>query len=163
MNAKTVDTSIIDHLPDSYGLVDDLIPSDFRLVESKPKNPLLEYADAAAEEEADDLSKSDVQLDNDFEFVRNNLKKIIKDSAGVLENAAELANSSDSPQSIQAVSKLLDTITSMNAELLKTHESRARIKQMRKVQPATAQVTNQQNNYYVASPSEVIDRLRGGE
>lgn len=156
----------VEHLPDKYDYhMDDLIPSSFRLDEAVRKdNPLIEYANDLAEEESS--TPELLELENDFDVARNSIKNVIKQSATVLSDAMVLASASDSPRSIEVVATLLKTIADMNKDLLALHDARENVKKKRndRVRGEGGQVTvnnNQQNNYYLASPMDVVDQIKG--
>ena len=164
MNKSKTDTGV-EHLPDYYDyLGDDLIPSSFKLDEAIRKdNPLTKYHETVVEEESN--SPELVELENDFALARKNIKSVIDDSTAVLKDAIVLAGASDSPRSLEVVANLLKTITDMNKDLLALHDAREIVKKKRneriRGEGGNTTVNNQQNNYFMASPSELVDRLKG--
>lgn len=150
----------IDHLPNSYTVGSSMIPSNFKLDDHKREklNPLMEYAEAAAIEDAPSTSgstKEDLQLESDFNLVRSNIKASLEATNSVLTDAIGLAQSSDSPRAYEVVSTLLKAIADTNLDLLNIHEKRETIKSKRFVKSDTAIQNNQQNNYFVGSPAEL--------
>lgn len=155
----------ITHLPDKYDLGSDLIPSKFKLddaIRSKMDNPLIEYEKADAEETA--ANPDVVALDNDFDLARENIKDTIKTANTALTEALTLAQAADSPRGFEVVATILKTVAEMNKDLLEIHTMREVTRRKRAdrlgLAGADQNVTNQQNNYYISSPMDIIEKLR---
>lgn len=148
-----------DVLPDSYD-VGGFIPSEFKLSEDKKSkiNPLMEYEEEARVEESPQNIKDDIRLESDFDKARGNLANALETTSTILTDAIALAQASDSPRAYEVVATLLKSISDVNKDLLELHQQRENIRAKRQVKggevSAPGQV-NQQNNFFVGSPSEL--------
>ena len=154
----------VEHLPDKYDYgIDPLIPSTFKLDEAVRENPLIKYAEE--EEETTSQVGDLLELENDFATARRSIKSVIEQSNDVLKDAIVLASASDSPRTIEVVANLLKTIADVNKDLLDLHDKRETIKKKRNARMTGENpgggVVNQQNNYFMSSPKDLIESLRG--
>ena len=94
----------------------------------------------------------------DAEFSRNNLKDLLKTGSIALENALNVAVSSESPRAYEVLSGLINTIADLNTKLLATHQVEQRIEQGN-VSNQTGVVNNTQNIVFNGSTKDLAESL----
>lgn len=162
--------NIVDHLPDKYdSYFEDNLPSSFRLdehVRDKNRERKALMTELDKDKEQNSSNPEVVKQENDLDFARDNIRDALVSAADSLEEAMALAGASDSPRSWEVVATLLKTISDMNSDLVKLHKESEQAKKIRKDRlgsdTSTSAVTNQQNNYYLSSPKDIIAQLREG-
>ena len=114
--------------------------------ESKPNTlPIVESVERTAAEKA---------AIKDFDLSRDNLIAIIESGRTALESALVIAESSQSPNAFDIVSKLVKSVSEANRGLLELHEARAALVPDRDVEVMPESVTN--NTIVVGSAAELI-------
>ena len=150
----------IESLPDDYSVQVD-IPSSFNLGDAMKKkdNPLMNYYEEEQEKSLPVPQRENKRLEDDFDEARKNIKEVLSSSSDILEEAIALAKSSDSPRAWEVVSTLMKTISDVNKDLLSIHDQKEQIKKKAADQTHHAgqliNQNNQQNNFFVGSPSEL--------
>ena len=159
----------IKHLPDRYDsfFADDL-PTNFNLHESVKKdimskrdNVLIAYADEEREESSSNPDK--VKLENDFNVVRKAQRELLDHAADALAEALTVAKASGgSPRSWEVVAGIIKANSDVNKDMMALHEKRDKIVAVRgdKTNQTPVGVTNQQNNFYVGSPRDLVAKMR---
>lgn len=162
-------TNDIKHLPDKYDafFADDL-PTNFNLTESAKNelvaqrdNPLLEHANVERESSSSNPDK--VKLDNDFNSARKSQQDLMDHAADALIEALVVAKASGgSPRSWEVVAGLIKANSDVNKDLMVLHEKKDKISttDSKNQQQPTAGITNQQNNFYVGSPRDLVAKMR---
>ncbi len=73
-----------------------------------PRTPMIEVA-------ATDVVEI---VDDDFDYVRRNMRDIIEDGKSVLAAAASLAQTSESPRAFEVVGQLISHVSAVNKDLI---------------------------------------------
>jgi len=76
-------------------------------------------------EHVDSPTQDISSADDDFEFARRNLRDVIEKARPALNSAIDFANTSESPRAFEAVSGIIDSLTTSSSELVKLHRERA--------------------------------------
>lgn len=98
-------------------------------------------------------SKSDV--DQDFEYVRSNLRELIDKGNEALDNLAFIAKNSEHPRAYEVVATLIKTLTDANKDMIEVQKKKAAMQASEK--NSTGKVTN--NNLFIGSTTELQSLL----
>jgi len=117
--------------------------------------------DVVVVEETKDIAKiiadADEITEEDFEYIRDNLKEIIDTGKVALEELVEVARQSQHPRAYEVLSTLMKTLTDTNRELLDSHKKKKDIvKEKPKNGPGTIN-----NHLFVGTPAELQAIMRG--
>lgn len=114
----------------------------------------------------EDPEKND--LENDYEFARENIRNLIDVSAGTLEEITELARQSQSPRVYEVLAQLTKTLAEANKDLLEVHSKTQDIK--RKSVDSTfnksskvEHADNVNQAVFVGNSSELLELLKLGK
>jgi hypothetical protein len=98
----------------------------------------------------------DMAFDVDFEYIRNNIKDVIKHGSVALERMILVAEQSEHPRAYEVVATLMKALVDANKDLISTHKQRDE----RSISSG-GNVTNVQNNtVFVGSTKELSKIMR---
>jgi phage terminase small subunit len=100
-------------------------------------------------------SKDDIQ--NDYEYARENLRDTINHAKLALDELSNIASVTESPRAFEVYAQLTKTIVDANKDLL---ELQAKLKRVRENQPKQ-QVTN--NSLFVGSTQDLFKIIKDNE
>ena len=92
-------------------------------------------------------------VDNDVEYVRNNIRNLIDKGSEALEDLLWLAKSTEHPRVYEVLSQLLKTISDQNKDLIDINQ-----KTKPKEEAPAAQI---QNAMFIGSTTDFLKALRG--
>lgn len=90
------------------------------------------------------------EKEDDFQLARQTLRGLIAKNDDVLDELIHLAKNSETPRTYEVAGQLLKTQSEIAKELMGIH------KQKKDVDGDSAKVTNQTNNVFVGSTSELM-------
>lgn len=97
------------------------------------------------------------EVDNDFDFARENLYNVINRGADAIEDMIDLARASQHPRSYEVLATLMKTTAEANKDLLDLQKKKKDIKQSdEKESPQTVN-----NNLFVGSTADLQKMLKG--
>ena len=96
-----------------------------------------------------------IHQDQDYEYIRNNLKDIIGKGSGALEGILELAKDSDHPRAWEVVGQIMRQLAETNKDLIELQKDMKKIKDEEGAKKVT------QNAIFVGSTNELQKFLRG--
>ena len=96
------------------------------------------------------------ESDEDFEYARSNLRKMIEQGQSALETAFDLAKTSESPRAFEVASGLVKTLSDANKDLL---ELRKKNKELNDNKDTRAPTTVN-NQLFVGSTTELQQLLK---
>ncbi len=96
------------------------------------------------------------EIDNDFQFARENLYKILETGNKALEDIAKIADQSQHPRAFEAIATLVTVLTGANKDLMELREKKQRLS--KKETTNEKNVTN--NNLFVGSTKELQEMLK---
>ena len=95
------------------------------------------------------------QIDDDYEYARNNLRGLIENGKIAMENIIFLAKEGESPRAYEVVGQLIKTLAETNKDLLDLAKKSKDLKGEEKQQP-----TQVNNNLFVGSTAELQKLLK---
>lgn len=95
------------------------------------------------------------QIDDDYEYARNNLRGLIENGKIAMENIIFLAKEGESPRAYEVVGQLIKTLAETNKDLLDLAKKSKDLKGEDKQQP-----TQVNNNLFVGSTAELQKLLK---
>jgi len=100
------------------------------------------------------VSKEVLNVQDDYEYARNNLKGLIENGKNVIENIMYLAKEGESPRAYEVAGQLIKTIADTNKDLLDLSK---KVKDVKKDEEKAKEqgVTNVNNTLFVGSTAEL--------
>lgn len=100
------------------------------------------------------VSKEVLNIEDDYEYARNNLKGLIENGKNVIENIMYLAKEGESPRAYEVAGQLIKTIADTNKDLLDLSK---KVKDVKKDEEKAKEqgVTNVNNTLFVGSTAEL--------
>ena len=100
------------------------------------------------------VSKEVLNVQDDYEYARNNLKGLIENGKSVIENIMYLAKEGESPRAYEVAGQLIKTIADTNKDLLDLSK---KVKDVKKDEEKSKEhgVTNVNNTLFVGSTAEL--------
>lgn len=95
------------------------------------------------------------ELENDFQYARENLYNIIERGTDALNGIVDLAQQSQHPRSFEVVADLIRTLSTANKDLLDLQ------KKMKDMQPEEKGPSKVTNNLFVGSTKDLTALLKG--
>lgn len=146
------DAELIESITDD---AEDIKHSIFKLTDpsnvAKESRPVIEYDKITPE-----------SFNEDFDFIRKNLKDIIINGTDALNRMILVAEASMHPRAYEVVATLMKSLADINKDLLESHKKKLEVNLM-SVAPATSnQINNTQNNniVFTGSTSELAKLLK---
>lgn len=96
------------------------------------------------------------QFDEDFEYVRNNLKDIVNQGSESLKQIISIASQSENPRAFEVVATLMKSLAEVNKDLLNSHKT----KDDRNGITPKAQTNIQNNTVFVGSTAEFSKMMK---
>lgn len=163
------------YLPD-----DDDIPSDFNLGKSRAQEMLDNIKKSRApEDNIDDDTyqvavveekKDTLELDDDFETARQNIKDLLEVSAAAIKEYFKMATTSESPKAMDVLSNMIKDTVDMNKSFIDIHQQKERINstKINNGNPISHEAGNTQNNItsqtnIVCSPGDLVKMLQDAQ
>ena len=109
----------------------------------------------APKEEEEKKEERLVHQDQDYEYIRNNLKDIIGKGSDALDGILELARDSDHPRAWEVVGQIMRQLAETNKDLIELQKDMKKIKDEEGAKKVT------QNAIFVGSTKELQKFLRG--
>jgi len=109
----------------------------------------------APKEEEEKKEERLAHQDQDYEYIRNNLKDIIGKGSDALEGILELARDSDHPRAWEVVGQIMRQLAETNKDLIELQKDMKKIKDEEGAKKVT------QNAIFVGSTKELQKFLRG--
>jgi len=100
--------------------------------------------------------ESDDKFDVDFDYIRKNMKDIIKSGKEALERMIMVAEESEHPRAYEVVATLMKALSDVNKDLLSAHKH----KDERVVNSGDRTTNIQNNTVFVGSTSELSKLLQ---
>jgi hypothetical protein len=104
-------------------------------------------------------SKEETNIDDDYEYARNNLKGLIESGKLAMENIVFLAKEGESPRAYEVVGQLIKTLADTNKDLLDLGKKAREAKGKDTTQQSQNIVTN--NSLFVGSTAELQKLIKG--
>jgi hypothetical protein len=115
--------------------------------------------DVVATEPVKEKSKEESDIDDDYEYARNNLKGLIESGKSAMENIVFLAKEGESPRAYEVVGQLIKTLADTNKDLLDLGKKAREAKGKDNTQQSQNIVTN--NSLFVGSTAELQKLIKG--
>jgi len=115
--------------------------------------------DVVATEPVKEKSKEETNIDDDYEYARNNLKGLIESGKSAMENIVYLAKEGESPRAYEVVGQLIKTLADTNKDLLDLGKKAREAKGKDTAQQSQNIVTN--NSLFVGSTAELQKLIKG--
>lgn len=116
---------------------------------------------------SDDISKgitSTPDAEEDYEYVRNNLKQIIEIAKAATDSILMVASESDQPRAYEVVSELIKTTLEANAKLTELQKQMQDIRKYNKKSGnTTVNADNVTNNTIVVNTKDLQKMLKEGK
>lgn len=129
---------------------DDIIADSLGLEPLSP-NELMPQAKPPVKKDVD----GEQDLQNDFQYARENLYNIIERGTDALNGIVDLANQSQHPRSFEVVADLVRTLSTANKDLL---DLQKKMKDMHPEDKGPSKVTN---NLFVGSTKDLTALMQG--
>lgn len=134
----------------------------FNLPESSPMIELLrDTIDEAKQNEMVVAEQSNIEpmfsqdVNDDYTYIRNNLRMLIEKGSGALDALVSLAKLTESPRAFEVVSQLMRSLTESNRDLIALQKQMKEMNQIdRKFNKSTPQ--NVTNALFVGSTEELL-------
>ena len=108
----------------------------------------------------------DKHIENDYDYVRTNMRDLLATGSDALLDALEVAKQSENPRAYEVVGTIMKNLADMNQQLLDVHQQKQKLTGMEKVkEDQSKQITNN-NAIFVGSTSELakmIQNMNSGE
>lgn len=92
------------------------------------------------------------EIDDDYQYARNNLKGLIENGKSTLENIMFLAKEGESPRAYEVAGQLIKTLADTNKDLLDLAKKSKDLKQEKQEEKTGTQI---QNALFVGSTAEL--------
>jgi hypothetical protein len=115
--------------------------------------------DVVASEPVKEKSKEETNIDDDYEYARNNLKSLIENGKDAMESIIFLAKEGESPRAYEVVGQLIKTLADTNKDLLELGKKAREAKGKDTTQQSQNIVTN--NSLFVGSTAELQKLIKG--
>ena len=102
-------------------------------------------------------SEKEDRAENDYEYARNNLKKIIETGSMALQELSSIASTSESPRAFEVVAQMVKNLSDTNKDLL---ELQKKLKTL-KAEEEKNSPNNVTNALFVGSTSELQKLIKG--
>jgi hypothetical protein len=122
---------------------------DVEPVDNKPQLPVVS------------TDTQDLNVEDDADLARKNIRSMLDVGNRALENAYEVATQSESPRAYEVLSNMLKTMADINGQLLDVHDKRRKALGKPSAEPQEAKTVN--NIAFVGTTSElnkiIMERL----
>ena len=131
---------------------EDMLHSSFKLIGNQTENENLPIVYEQYTTES---------FDNDFDFIRKNLKDVINSGTEALQKMIEVANASMHPRAYEVVATLMKSLSDINKDLLDSHKKKLEVNQLSGTNNTTNNTNIQNNVIFSGSTSELAKLLKG--
>jgi hypothetical protein len=114
---------VMSSISDALGMNPLVLESEQEVSELEQSFPMV----LAETPEAPVQTQAEKDAEEDFEFSREGLKKILESGAQALEDLSRLSRASEQPRSFEVISKLVKDLSEAHGTLLKLHEQRRQL------------------------------------
>jgi predicted transcriptional regulator len=137
----------------------DLPTTEFEVVEEIDNLPMeVQDNTPVKNPHAPPKSKALKEANDDYEFVRNNLRDTISHAKLALDELNNIASVTEQPRAFEVYAKLIDTINVANKDLLDIHEKMQKIRGEKVQAEQQTSVTNQ--SIFVGSTTELMRLIK---
>jgi hypothetical protein len=105
------------------------------------------------------LPKEEQHIDDDYEYARKNLRTLIDNGKGAMENLTFLAKEGESPRAYEVIGQLIKTLADTNKDLLDLSKKAREAKGMKSADEQKPQ--NVTNALFVGSTAELQKLIKG--
>lgn len=105
------------------------------------------------------LPKEEHHIDDDYEYARKNLRTLIDNGKGAMENLTFLAKEGESPRAYEVIGQLIKTLADTNKDLLDLSKKAREAKGMKSADEQKPQ--NVTNALFVGSTAELQKLIKG--
>jgi len=112
-------------------------------------------------QQAEVISKKLSNIDDDFDYARQNLRDLIDRGQEAIDGIMVIAREGEHPRAYEVIGQLINTISSANKDLLELSKKYKDINDESGGNEATTQVTN--NSLFVGSTAELQKMIRGDD
>ena len=122
------------------------------------KNKKEETVEVLSAEVINDLTaqKLDADIDQDYDYTRDNLKEIITKGSSALDGILELAQESEHPRAYEVVGQIIKNMVEANQQLIELQKNMKSLKKKDTSNPRTIK-----NALFVGSTHELQKLLKG--
>jgi hypothetical protein len=138
--------------------VDDKLNTFLNIFPSSNSETVIDVV-ATEPEQPKEKSKEETNIDDDYEYARNNLKGLIENGKSAMENIIFLAKEGESPRAYEVVGQLIKTLADTNKDLLDLVKKAREAKGKDTTQQSQNIVTN--NSLFVGSTAELQKLIKG--
>jgi len=138
--------------------VDDKLNTFLNIFPSSNSETVIDVV-ATEPEQTKEKSKEEANIDDDYEYARNNLKGLIESGKSAMENIVFLAKEGESPRAYEVVGQLIKTLADTNKDLLDLGKKAREAKGKDTAQQSQNIVTN--NSLFVGSTAELQKLIKG--
>ena len=104
----------------------------------------------------DFTEKTNADVDQDYNYTRDNLKEIITKGSSALDGILELAQESEHPRAYEVVGQIIKNMVEANQQLIELQKSMKSLKKKENANPRTIK-----NALFVGSTHELQKLLKG--
>ena len=104
----------------------------------------------------DFTEKTNADVDQDYNYTRDNLKEIITKGSSALDGILELAQESEHPRAYEVVGQIIKNMVEANQQLIELQKSMKPLKKKENANPRTIK-----NALFVGSTHELQKLLKG--
>ena len=104
----------------------------------------------------DFTEKTNADVDQDYNYTRDNLKEIITKGSSALDGILELAQESEHPRAYEVVGQIIKNMVEANQQLIELQKSMKTLKKKENANPRTIK-----NALFVGSTHELQKLLKG--
>lgn len=94
------------------------------------------------------------EVEDDYEYARKNLRSLIDNGIGVMENLTFIAKEGESPRAYEVIGQMIKTLADTNKDLLNLAKAKKEIQQETKQEQGTSP-THVTNALFVGSTAEL--------
>lgn len=105
--------------------------------------------------EAPKKETHNLEIETDYNYVRNNLYTITERSVEALNNLSEIANQSQHPRAFEVLSLLVKTIADAQRDLIAVHKEKVKIQTEKQQQEADGGPDIVNNNLFVGTTAQL--------
>ena len=109
---------------------------------------------------------ADKHIENDYDYVRNNMRDLLATGSDALLDALEVAKQSENPRAYEVVGTMMKNLADMNQQLLDVHQQKQKLSGTEKIKEDPAKQITNNNAIFVGSTSELakmIQNMNSGE
>jgi len=121
-------------------------------------NDILDVTPTEIVTKRDTIVIENTTVEDDYEYARKNLRGLIDNGKGVVENLSFLAKEGESPRTYEVLGQLIKTLAETNKDLLELAKKKKDIQQEKGQQEQPTHVTNA---LFVGSTAELQKLIKG--